>query len=31
MKVRALVTCFIDNGLRKEGEVFEYNGSANGN
>jgi hypothetical protein len=31
MKVRALVTCFIDNGLRKEGEVFEYNGPANGN
>lgn len=26
MKVKALVKCFIDNALREEGVVFEYNG-----
>jgi hypothetical protein len=30
-RVRAKVVCFVDNGLRKEGEVFEYNGPHNGN
>lgn len=26
MKVKALQTCFVDNALRMEGVVFEYNG-----
>jgi hypothetical protein len=30
-RVRAKVVCFVDNGLRKEGDVFEYNGPLNGN
>ena len=30
-RVRAKVVCFVDNSLRKEGEVFEYNGPHNGN
>ena len=30
-KVRANTVCFVDNGLRKEGDVFEYNGPPNGN
>lgn len=30
-KVRAKVKCFVDNTLREAGEVFEYNGPANGN
>ena len=25
-KVKAKVTCFIDNSLRNEGDEFEYNG-----
>jgi hypothetical protein len=28
-KVRAITKCFIDNALREEGEVFEYNGAKN--
>jgi hypothetical protein len=28
---RAKVTCFVDNGLREEGTVFEYNGPSNTN
>lgn len=30
-RVRAKVVCFVGNGLRQEGEVFEYNGPHNGN
>jgi hypothetical protein len=30
MKVRANRVCFVDNGLRQEGDVFEYNGPPNG-
>lgn len=29
--VRAKVVCFIDNHLRQEGDVFEYNGPPNSN
>jgi hypothetical protein len=28
---RAKVTCFVDNGIRNEGDVFEYNGPPNSN
>lgn len=28
---RAKVTCFVDNGIRNEGDVFEYNGLPNTN
>lgn len=28
---RALVACFVDNGLRAEGDVFDYNGPLNTN
>ncbi len=28
---RAKVKCFVDNGLREEGDVFEYNGPPNTN
>ena len=28
---RAKVLCFVDNGLREEGAVFEYNGPPNTN
>lgn len=30
-QVKAKVVCFIDNGLRQAGDVFEYNGPFNGN
>lgn len=30
-KVRAIRVCFVDNGLRQEGDVFEYNGPKNTN
>ena len=30
-KVKAKVTCFIDNSLRNEGDEFEYNGPKNTN
>jgi len=30
-QVRAKVVCFIDNGLRQEGDVFQYDGPFNGN
>lgn len=30
-KVRALRVCFVDNGLRNLGDVFEYNGPKNTN
>ena len=30
-KVKAKVLCFVDNHLRQEGEVFEYNGVRNTN
>lgn len=30
-RVRAIRLCFVDNGLRKEGDVFEYNGRRNAN
>ena len=30
-QVRAKTLCFIDNGLRNEGDVFEYNGVFNKN
>ncbi len=30
-KVKAKVLCFVDNHLRQEGEVFEYNGIRNTN
>lgn len=30
-KVKAKVTCFIDNSLRNEGDEFEYNGPKNPN
>jgi hypothetical protein len=29
MQVRANRVCFVDNGLRQEGDVFEYNGPPN--
>jgi hypothetical protein len=29
MKVRVLIKCFVENSLREEGEVFEYNGQVN--
>ncbi len=29
MKVRVLIKCFVDNAIREEGEVFEYNGQTN--
>ena len=29
-QVKAKVKCFIDNTLREEGDVFEYNGVPNG-
>lgn len=29
-KVRALVKCYVDNGLREVDDVFEYNGPKNG-
>ena len=28
-QVRANRVCFVDNGLRQEGDVFEYNGPPN--
>lgn len=28
---RAKVKCYVDNGIREEDEVFEYNGPENGN
>ena len=28
-KVKANITCYIDNSLRKEGDEFEYNGPKN--
>jgi hypothetical protein len=28
-KVKAKVLCFVDNGLRNPGDVFEYNGAYN--
>ncbi len=28
-QVKALVKCFIDNSIRDEGDVFEYNGPLN--
>ena len=28
-QVRALVKCFVDNGLREEGDVFDYDGPDN--
>lgn len=31
MLVRVMTKCFVDNGLREVGAVFEYNGPANGN
>jgi hypothetical protein len=30
-KVKAKVVCFVDNGLRQPGDVFEYNGPLNHN
>jgi hypothetical protein len=30
-QVKAKTTCFIDNSLRNEGDVFEYNGTPNTN
>ena len=30
-RYRAKVKCFVDNSLREEGDVFEYNGPENGN
>jgi hypothetical protein len=30
-KYRAKVKCFVDNGLREVGDVFEYNGPQNKN
>lgn len=30
-RYRAMVKCFVDNSLRDEGDVFEYNGPANPN
>lgn len=30
-RFRAKVKCFVDNTLRDEGDVFEYNGPDNGN
>jgi hypothetical protein len=30
-QVKAKTTCFIDNSLRNEGDVFEYNGPPNTN
>ena len=31
MQVRALKKCFVDNALREEGDVFNYNGPRNTN
>ena len=31
MRVRAKVTCFVENGYREEGTSFEYNGPPNDN
>jgi len=31
MRVRAIKKCFIDNAIREEGDVFEYNGPRNTN
>lgn len=31
MLVRAITRCFVDNGLREVGTVFDYNGPPNGN
>ena len=28
-KVKAKILCFVDNGLRQPGDVFEYNGPRN--
>lgn len=28
---RAKVKCYVDNGIREEGDVFEYDGPENGN
>ena len=30
-QVRAKTLCFVDNGLRQEGDVFDYNGPKNTN
>jgi hypothetical protein len=30
-RVKAKVVCFVDNGLRQEGDIFQYNGPFNGN
>ena len=30
-QVKAKIVCFIDNALRQEGDVFEYNGVPNSN
>jgi hypothetical protein len=30
-RVKAKVLCFVENGLRQEGDVFQYNGPPNGN
>ena len=30
-RVKAAVKCFIGNAIREEGEVFDYDGPANGN
>ena len=30
-QVKAIAKCFIDNSIREEGDVFEYNGAPNTN
>ena len=30
-QVKAIAKCFIDNSIREEGDVFEYNGTPNTN
>ena len=30
-QVKAITKCFIDNSIREEGDVFEYNGAPNTN
>ena len=30
-QVKAVTKCFIDNSIREEGDVFEYNGAPNTN
>ena len=30
-QVKAITKCFIDNSIRNEGDVFEYNGAPNTN